>query len=288
VNARPQSYRGFDPVWRRPDVDLSKGIRTAAPKRRHRSESDRSRASAAWPFASTAVGYHSRARGARCVLGWDEHAIRTRRTLITRRVPNPISRSAVTASVYRKAAGLLGVSHDVSARLTDQTGRHVATILSSTTVHVANPESVTKIRQKLGGGPIIGHVGALYDHHKGQSVLIQAFHKLLADYPNARLLLVGEGPDRIHFQHLAKGDRAYYSQGSRGYRGRGSPRWTSLISVAAKKVGIFCHGCHGTWGPSLRPPREDCRKLSGGHGAGMTVTIMTQKIGIAHSFNSFR
>jgi len=135
-----------------------------------------------------------------------EHAIRNTPYIITRRVPNPISRSAVTASVYRKAAGLLGVSHDVSARLTDQTGRHVATILSSTTIHAANPESVTKIRQKLGGGPIIGHVGALYDHHKGQSVLIQAFHKLLADYPNARLLLVGEGPDRIHFQHLAKGD----------------------------------------------------------------------------------
>jgi glycosyltransferase involved in cell wall biosynthesis len=30
---------------------------------------------------------------------------------------------------------------------------------------------------------------------------------MLADYPQARLLLVGEGPDRTHFESLAKGDK---------------------------------------------------------------------------------
>jgi glycosyltransferase involved in cell wall biosynthesis len=76
-----------------------------------------------------------------------------------------------------------------------------------------HPDLVRDIKKTLGGGPIIGHVGALHDHHKGQSVLIEAFHKLLIDYPQARLLLVGDGPDRVHFESLAKGDKRIYFAG---------------------------------------------------------------------------
>jgi glycosyltransferase involved in cell wall biosynthesis len=142
-----------------------------------------------------------------------EHAFRKTHYIITRRIPNPISASRITRSVYRHAARLLGVSQDVSQRLSSQTGRPVHTILSSTTAHSAHFDQVREIRQTLGGGPIIGHVGALHDHHKGQSVLIEAFHALLADYPQARLLLVGEGPDRDHFESLAKGDKRIYFTG---------------------------------------------------------------------------
>jgi glycosyltransferase involved in cell wall biosynthesis len=72
---------------------------------------------------------------------------------------------------------------------------------------------VRKIRQTLGGGPIIGHVGALHDHHKGQSVLIKAFQRLSGDYPRARLLLVGEGKDRAYFESLANGDNRIHIAG---------------------------------------------------------------------------
>lgn len=136
-----------------------------------------------------------------------EHAFRQTPYLITRRIPNPISDSSVAANVYRHATRLVGVSQDVSCRLSNQSGLPVQTILSSTTVHSARPDLVREIMQKLGGGPIIGHVGALHDRHKGQSVLIEAFHQILADYPQARLLLVGEGPDRTHFESLAKCDK---------------------------------------------------------------------------------
>ncbi|MFI4940876.1 MAG: glycosyltransferase family 4 protein [Burkholderiales bacterium] len=136
-----------------------------------------------------------------------EHACRKTRYIITRRIPNPISNSGVTACVYRHAAKLLGVSQDVSRHLSNQTGLAVQTILSSVTAYSADPDLVLEIRKKLGGGPVIGHIGALHDHHKGQSVLIEAFHAVLADYPEARLLLVGEGPDRACFESLAKGDK---------------------------------------------------------------------------------
>lgn len=96
------------------------------------------------PPVSDIIHVHE-ARGAY----WEriEHAVRDTPHIITRRVPNPISSSVVTASVYRKADGLLGVSKDVSTRLTDQTALHVATILSSATVHAVNPQLVGSIRK---------------------------------------------------------------------------------------------------------------------------------------------
>jgi glycosyltransferase involved in cell wall biosynthesis len=142
-----------------------------------------------------------------------ESAFRHTPYIITRRIPNPISNSRFTQSVYRHAKRLLGVSQDVSDRLSSQTGMPVSTILSATTAHVAQPDAVHAIRQKLGGGPIIGHVGALHDHHKGQSVLIQAFRRFVHDYPHARLLLVGEGPDRADFENLANGDNRIHFAG---------------------------------------------------------------------------
>jgi glycosyltransferase involved in cell wall biosynthesis len=142
-----------------------------------------------------------------------EHALHQTPYVITRRIPNPISNSWITGSVYRHAQQLLGVSQDVSSRLSSQTGRPVRTILSATTTHAAHSQAVREIRQKLGGGPIIGHVGALHDHHKGQSVLIQAFKRFSCDFPQARLLLVGEGPDRAEFEALAAGDNRIHFAG---------------------------------------------------------------------------
>ncbi len=135
-----------------------------------------------------------------------EHTLRGTPYLITRRIPNPVSGGTFNNFAYRRAARLVGVSQDVSARLGRQVGRPVETILDSCSVSCPDPRTVTAIRQQLGGGPIIGHVGALQDHHKGQSILIAAFHDLLTHHPNARLVLLGEGPDKEQFQRLANGD----------------------------------------------------------------------------------
>jgi glycosyltransferase involved in cell wall biosynthesis len=77
-------------------------------------------------------------------------------------------------------------------------------VLSCATQYRPSPASVAAIRRELGGGPIIGHVGALVDRHKGQSILLEAFSKLLNEFPQARLLFVGDGPDRAHLERLAK------------------------------------------------------------------------------------
>lgn len=135
-----------------------------------------------------------------------ERIIRTTPYLITRRIPNLISNNRLTRSVYANASALVGVSDNVSHGLQRQTARSVLTILDSCTRHEVDPHRVSMIRARLGGYPIIGHVGALVDHHKGQSILIEAFKRFSVDYPDARLVLVGEGPDRLFFEKLADND----------------------------------------------------------------------------------
>ncbi len=139
-----------------------------------------------------------------------EHLLRGTPYLITRRIPNPVSGNAINNFVYRRAVELVGVSRDVSARLNDQTGHSVHTILDSCTVHAGDAQRIEAIKVELGGGPgcgpIVGHVGALQDHHKGQSILIAAFQLLAESYPKARLVLLGEGPDKGAFQKQARND----------------------------------------------------------------------------------
>jgi glycosyltransferase involved in cell wall biosynthesis len=51
--------------------------------------------------------------------------------------------------------------------------------------------------------PIIGTVSRLR-YEKGIDVLIQAFSKVHKIYPNAQLLLVGDGPQRLEYENLVK------------------------------------------------------------------------------------
>jgi glycosyltransferase involved in cell wall biosynthesis len=158
-----------------------------------------------------------------------EHAMRKTEYVITRRIPNPISNSSLTTGIYRRAAGLVGVSQDVSDRLSRQVAKPVNTILSSTSDLAPKLETVQKIKRYLGRGPIIGHVGALHDHHKGQSVLIEAFHKLTLRVPEAKLILIGEGPDQARFARLANGDKRIMLLGSQEEVGA----WIAAMDVFA-------------------------------------------------------
>lgn len=55
----------------------------------------------------------------------------------------------------------------------------------------------------LGDGPIIGVIGRLRSE-KGQALLIETFPDVLKKFPNAQLLIVGDGPDRKSFELRAE------------------------------------------------------------------------------------
>lgn len=126
--------------------------------------------------------------------------------LITRRIPNPVSTGVATRSVYRYADAVVAVSMDVAHQLQQQINRQPQVIFDSCSAFTVDNMQLARIRQRCGTGPVIGHIGALQDHHKGQSVLIAAFHELVKRLPDARLLLVGGGPDQALFERMAQGD----------------------------------------------------------------------------------
>ena len=126
--------------------------------------------------------------------------------LITRRIPNPVSTGFATQLMYRHAAAVVAVSADVANALQRQIHRQPSVILDGCMPLPANDQLLMQIRQLCGRGPVIGHVGAMHDHHKGQSVLIAAFQQFVKTQPDARLLLVGDGPDLPRFKQLANDD----------------------------------------------------------------------------------
>src|SRR5690606_17648687 len=55
------------------------------------------------------------------------------------------------------------------------------------------PDEALRDQLNLGSGAVIGFIGSFYDY-EGLDVLIEAMPRLLAERPDARLLLVGGGP----------------------------------------------------------------------------------------------
>lgn len=167
------------------------------------------------------------ARGA--YWAWMENRLRGTPYLITRRVINPISSSWLTGQVYRRAALLVGVSADVARRLAVQTGCKVEVVLDSCMPLQADTAARQTVCDQLAGTPIIGHVGVLHDAVKGQATLIAAFKALTTTWPNARLVFVGDGPDRTQLQALAGGDSRIVFAGQQ----RDVAPWLAAMDVFA-------------------------------------------------------
>ena len=64
---------------------------------------------------------------------------------------------------------------------------------------------VKRLKEKFSGKFIIGHIGALDDKHKGQTIIINLAKSLQTKYPDILFLLLGTGDDEQYLKNLAKG-----------------------------------------------------------------------------------
>jgi glycosyltransferase involved in cell wall biosynthesis len=127
--------------------------------------------------------------------------------VITRRMDRAPRDFSFTRAVYREAAAVAALStaiRDSVQRFVP--GRQVAIIPSMYASLAADNRRVAELRARYAGRFVIGHVGALVDRHKGQSVLIRAAQLLRAKYPQFIFLLIGDGPDRESLQGMAATD----------------------------------------------------------------------------------
>ena len=98
----------------------------------------------------------------------------------------------------RQAQASVGVSAALVARMRDLAIDPARLHLMRNGVDAQRfqPRPAAQVRSELGltGSPVLLTVGNLHEH-KGQRLVLEAFAQLLGSHPQARLVLVGDGPD---------------------------------------------------------------------------------------------
>ena len=116
--------------------------------------------------------------------------------LITRRVPNPIKTNPLTRRIYSEAERIVALSDAIYEVMTcydpNLNPVVIPSMISSLPI---NPKESGKIRHRYQNKFLVGHAGALVNHHKGQQYIVEAAASLQKDYPQIHFLLLGKGKD---------------------------------------------------------------------------------------------
>jgi glycosyltransferase involved in cell wall biosynthesis len=106
----------------------------------------------------------------------------------------------------RRASASIGVSAHLVERLrelhVDASRLHM--MRNGVDLERFRPLPAAAARAELGivGAPVVLTVGNLQEH-KGQRLVVEAFGRLVGHHPQARLIVVGEGPDHAYLQRQA-------------------------------------------------------------------------------------
>jgi glycosyltransferase involved in cell wall biosynthesis len=124
--------------------------------------------------------------------------------IMTRRLSRRSKDLAYTRAVYRNAAAVVAISDAVKQSVLQLMPElQVPMIPDNYSNLPIDHARLDQLKKKYAGRFVIGHVGALVNPHKGQSVLIAAAKQLADKYPQFIFLLIGDGPDRAMLQSLA-------------------------------------------------------------------------------------
>jgi glycosyltransferase involved in cell wall biosynthesis len=125
--------------------------------------------------------------------------------LITRRVPNELNKNIFTLAVYRNASVIVALSNAIKYTIKNLLPEtNVQVIPSMYASFAVNEDAVDQLRKRYAGKFVIGHIAALVDRSKGQSLIIKAAENLAARHPDIHFVLLGNGKDERRLKTLAK------------------------------------------------------------------------------------
>ena len=104
--------------------------------------------------------------------------------------------------LFRSATHIFAVSSFLKRQLVDEFGvdeRRITITPNAADPAVFDPATVGVPGDALPQGPIIGFVGGFYPWH-GVDLLLDAFLRIVERHPQARLVLIGDGPMRQELQ----------------------------------------------------------------------------------------
>lgn len=139
------------------------------------------------------------------------------------------------AALYRRADALVAVSRGIEQRCrdvgaaADRLFRLDGVVAVQRFAGVVDAEAV---RRELGleRGPVVGSVARLADS-RGHEALIRGFQRLVSDFPDARLVLVGKGEARPRLERLVRGLGLERAVAFAGYRDADLPAVLGTLDV---------------------------------------------------------
>lgn len=125
--------------------------------------------------------------------------------LITRRVDNPISNNIVAHLAYRRAHFVVAIAPAVADVLTSFDEQiNIRQISSCSSLFKVCAAMSQSIRSAHDGQFIVGHVGALDNHQKGQEYILDAASSLRESHPQIHFMIVGGGEDEHRLRAAAE------------------------------------------------------------------------------------
>lgn len=126
--------------------------------------------------------------------------------LLTRRILKLPGNNFFTRGIYNHAQKIIAVSHAVATAVQQVFPMMDIPVIPSMCADLnVDLQKVAALRARYQGKCIVGHIGALVEHDKGQSYLIEAARYFQQTLPALHFLLIGGGPDEARFRILAKG-----------------------------------------------------------------------------------
>ncbi len=126
--------------------------------------------------------------------------------IVTRRVDNPLKTNFLNTLMYSSAKTSVALSGIIEKEILRVAPNAKTRIIPSAFSDIeVNKNRAHEIKKRFDKKFLIGHVGALDDKHKGQSIIIDIAKKTEASHPEIHFLLVGGGCDEERFKDIAKG-----------------------------------------------------------------------------------
>lgn len=126
--------------------------------------------------------------------------------MITRRVPNIPKNNFFTHGVYQRASRVVALSNAIKNNMQNYDEKITLEIIPSMLSHLTIDKNISnQIAEQFSGKFIVGNIGALVNHHKGQQYIIEAAKLLEKTHPDIHFLFLGRGKDEEKQKQQAKG-----------------------------------------------------------------------------------
>jgi glycosyltransferase involved in cell wall biosynthesis len=123
--------------------------------------------------------------------------------LVTRRVLNKPREKCLTKLAYKKAAQIVSISQKIDAVMREFCPTQQFKIIPDIARTLeTNSKNVGVLKKQFSGKFVVGHVGALDDEIKNQSLILKTANQL-RDHENIIFMLLGIGKDEIKLKNLA-------------------------------------------------------------------------------------